>query len=246
MWFDYFVDLATNPLKISVAAAGWSTSVAVLLWARRTANPNRKLRLLGLHLALVFFPLVFAALTWECGMFMAECLPMLSIPLLPLAFGLLFTAGYMALPRAYRWVHRHHCVDDPGLARFVQENAVRLNIRTPNLYYLDTARPTAHTFTGSHPSVFVSVGLLELLDRKEIEAVLLHELSHIRNHSSLRAFVARLLPWTAPALAFGDETDPEEERADRVAGEMQGTVRYIESAKSKVRRALLEFDSDGR
>ena len=241
MWLDYLADLATNPLKISVAAAGWSAAAAVLLWARRTVNPNRKLRLLGLHLALVFFPLVFAALTWECGMLMAECLPMASILLLPLAFALLFTAGYSVLPRTYRWVHRHHRIDDPELTRFVRENAMRLGIRTPDLYYLDTARPTAHTFTGARPFIFVSVGLLDLLDRKETEAVLLHELGHIRDRSSLRTFVSRLLPWTAPALAFGDETDPEEERADRIAAELQGTGSHIESAKSKVRGALLGF-----
>lgn len=243
MWFDYLTDFAASPLKVSVAAAGWSLAIVVLSLARRTANPNWKLRFLGLHLALLFLPPVFAALTWDCGMFMLACLPMGSIALLPLAFTLAFVSGYTALPWAYRWAHRRHRLDDPELARFVEENTRRLGVRPPDLYYLDTARPTAHTFTGHRPFIFVSVGLLDILDRKEMEAVLLHELGHIRDRSSLRAFASRLLPWTAPVLSFADSTwlSVEEKRADQVATEFQSTEHYIQSARLKTSQALAEL-----
>lgn len=243
MWLDYLIDFASDPLKVSVALAGWSLAASALLWARRAQDPNRKLRLLGLHIALLFFPLVFAALAWDCGMLMAECLPMSSAALLPLAFGLLFWSGYRALPWAYRWAHRRHRIEDPRLVGFAERSARRLGVPTPRLHYLDTAHPTAHTFTGRRPFVFLSVGLLDILDRRETEAVLLHELGHIRDRASLRGYASRLLPWTAPALAFGGGRGPEEDRADLVAVELQGTRRHLETARAKVRGALREFQA---
>ncbi len=58
-------------------------------------------------------------------------------------------------------------------------------------FVLDDARPHAFCFGLLRPRVFVSRGALESLDRKELAAVIAHELHHARRRDPLRLFVAR-------------------------------------------------------
>lgn len=53
----------------------------------------------------------------------------------------------------------------------------------PTLYYLPSSRPNAFTLgREGAAAVAVTDGLLRLLDRRELAAVLAHEIGHLRNH----------------------------------------------------------------
>lgn len=71
----------------------------------------------------------------------------------------------------------------PQLLNVVREMAVAADVPMPAVYVIDDSAPNAFA-TGrdpAHASVAVTTGLLEKLDREELQGVLGHELSHVRN-----------------------------------------------------------------
>ena len=72
-----------------------------------------------------------------------------------------------------------------------EEMAIAAGIPTPHLYVLDDPSPNAFA-TGNSPKqgiVCVTTGLLELLDRDELQGVVAHEVAHIRSWpASFRCF----------------------------------------------------------
>ena len=71
----------------------------------------------------------------------------------------------------------------------------------PELYVINSDQPNAFA-TGRNPKnakVAVTTGILKLLDRDELEGVLAHELSHIKNRDILVSSIAAML---AAAISF--------------------------------------------
>src|SRR5919198_833629 len=69
----------------------------------------------------------------------------------------------------------------PQLMNVVREMAIAANVPMPKVYVIDDTAPNAFA-TGrdpNHASVAVTTGLLEKLDREELQGVLGHELSHV-------------------------------------------------------------------
>jgi heat shock protein HtpX len=71
----------------------------------------------------------------------------------------------------------------PHLLNVDREMAIAANVPMPAVYVIDDSAPNAFA-TGrdpQHASVAVTTGLLDKLDREELQGVLGHELSHVRN-----------------------------------------------------------------
>ena len=80
----------------------------------------------------------------------------------------------------------------PELYKIIAKLAKKAKLPMPKVYILPQAAPNAFA-TGrspSHSAVAVTIGLLELLTSKEIEAVLAHELTHILHRDTLIQTVA--------------------------------------------------------
>lgn len=76
---------------------------------------------------------------------------------------------------------------NPDLIRMVASLAQKAKIPTPKVYIIPTEVPNAFA-TGRNPrqaAVAVTAGLIRLLDREELEAVIAHELGHIKNRDTL-------------------------------------------------------------
>lgn len=95
--------------------------------------------------------------------------------------------------------------DNPELYRIVENLCIAAGLPLPKIYIIDEAQPNAFA-TGrdkNHAVVAVTRGLLEKLERPELEGVIAHELAHIGNKDmllqtvtvTLVGFVAILADW---------------------------------------------------
>ncbi len=91
----------------------------------------------------------------------------------------------------------------PRLYAVMERLAAKANLPVPKLYVVPEAAPNAFA-TGRNPrhaSVAVTQGLLELMNDDELEGVIAHELSHVRNYdiliSSIAATIAGAITWIA-------------------------------------------------
>ena len=74
-------------------------------------------------------------------------------------------------------------VADQQLLNVVQEMALAAGLPMPKVYLIDDTAPNAFA-TGrdpEHASIAVTTGLLQKVDREELQGVLAHELGHVRN-----------------------------------------------------------------
>ena len=102
----------------------------------------------------------------------------------------------------------------PRLYAVMERLAAKANLPLPKLYIVPEAAPNAFA-TGRNPrhaSVAVTQGLLELMNDDELEGVIAHELSHVRNYdiliSSVAATLAGAITWIAhwgPWMGSGDD-----------------------------------------
>ena len=85
--------------------------------------------------------------------------------------------------------------ESPRLYAVMERLAAKANLPMPKLYMIPQAAPNAFA-TGrnpSHASVAVTQGLMEIMNDDELEGVIAHELSHVRNYDILTSSVAATL-----------------------------------------------------
>jgi heat shock protein HtpX len=100
------------------------------------------------------------------------------------------------------------------IAPMVENIARRMNIPMPKLYYTPEPSPNAFA-TGrnpSHSSIAFTAGILELMDDRELEGVIAHELGHVLHRDILISSVAGTLAAAITALSrmafwFGGRRD---------------------------------------
>ncbi len=228
---DTVVAFVTDPAKMSFVAVSMLLGFCMLfLW--RYSN---KTWLLYAHLGFILAPLFYFAFSINCNLslvksilgFCTTIFAKLVLYGLPPTMLATFILGSILVPAFYKRRGK--------LTKLLSfSNLCRKTKISAKLYVLDKAKPVAFAFADF---IFVSVGMFELLSRKEVEAVLLHELYHVKRQSSwskfTHAFVGRFSPFARFLLP---SILKEEYLADSFARKIQGTNKYLAGARRKVRR----------
>lgn len=92
----------------------------------------------------------------------------------------------------------------PELYAMVERLAQRAGIPMPRVYIAPQPAPNAFA-TGRNPShgvVCVTSGLMDMMDRRELEGVLAHELAHIKHRDILISTIAAILAGAISHLAY--------------------------------------------
>jgi heat shock protein HtpX len=132
----------------------------------------------------------------------------------------------------------------PELFDMVQRLSDRAEIPMPKIFVVPTQSPNAFA-TGrdpEHSAVAVTQGIVQLLDQDELEGVLAHELTHVKNRDTLTQAVAGTLAgaitFLGRMLSFGAMYGPVY-RDDRRGGNPIGLLFLIILAP--ISAALIQF-----
>src|SRR5436853_4015632 len=127
-------------------------------------------------------------------------------------------------------MYRAQPVDEaraPGLYAIVRRLTTRASLPMPRVYLIPTDTPNAFA-TGRNPqhaAVAVTEGIMRLLNDEELEGVLAHELSHVKNRDILISTIAATLAGAITYLAhmaqwaamFGGRRDDDEGGSNPIA-----------------------------
>jgi heat shock protein HtpX len=108
----------------------------------------------------------------------------------------------------------------PQLYNSVENLATQAGLPVPKVYIMDNPTPNAFA-TGRNPehsAVAVTTGIMNLLNKEELEGVIAHELTHVKNRDILVGtiaatlvgtitFIARMAGWAAMFSGGRDERD---------------------------------------
>ena len=112
-----------------------------------------------------------------------------------------FAGSSMAL--ALNGAHEIKKEDNPRLWRVVENLAITTGLPMPKVYVIDDPAPNAFA-TGRKPETAVvcaTSGLLEIMSDTELEGVMAHELSHVKNYDIRVSMVAFALTAAISLLA---------------------------------------------
>ena len=93
--------------------------------------------------------------------------------------------------------------EEAQLRNIVETLSIGLGIPPPRIYLIDDTAPNAFA-TGrdpKHASIAVTRGLIDKLDRTELEGVIAHELSHVGNHDIRVMLLVTVLVGTVALLS---------------------------------------------
>src|SRR5690606_19817204 len=110
---------------------------------------------------------------------------------------------------------------NPEIVSMVRQLADADGLPMPDLYYVDTPIPNAFA-TGRNPKhavVAVTTGIVRLLDKNELKAVLAHELGHVKNRDMLVStvaatiggaisYLAQMAFWTGAFFGGSEDNNP--------------------------------------
>jgi heat shock protein HtpX len=127
--------------------------------------------------------------------------PLLIIPFLIIAIVSYYSSSSVAL--AISQAHEVTKEEEPELYRTVENLCIGAGLPMPKVYVIEDGSPNAFA-TGrdpDHAAIAVTRGLLQKLDKLELEGVIAHELSHIGNYDTRVMTIVVILVGLAALMA---------------------------------------------
>lgn len=242
--------IGMGEMKMLMAIASFAIAMLIMILIKMSSHRSTKLRvsLIYAHLISLFFPFVLFSINTTCGMLCMSCYNNLSHLIsyvMPATLTAGTLAGFVVLPYFFIFSSRRREITGGSVIDIMRKYSSILSIKVPKAYLIDKQKPIAFSFRSFRHAIFISVGMLEMFRYKEIEAVLLHEMSHIARKASALKFSSSMLRLLSPLSilsGFSHDSDADERRADKFAYRMQGTWKYVKSAKRK----MSEYDNSDR
>ncbi len=157
-------------------------------------------------LLVAVFTLIVTALAYAAGEYLAPGGGVALIPFAVAFSGASALTSYFAgdkLVLAQSQARELAPGDEPQLRNIVETLAIGLGIQPPKLYLIEDTAPNAFA-TGrdpAHASIAVTRGLLQKMDRTELEGVLAHEMSHVVNRDIRVMLLVTVLVGTVALLS---------------------------------------------
>lgn len=212
---------------LPVLAASGGVAAFSLYAAARSGSIRSRIRWSYPLVFSVLFAVTYFALTMMCHESTPLCADHALLYSIPAAIigSLLF--GYVVLPRiCLAW----------SRGRLSKSLAKHLPKSVP-VFVADSGRPYAFSYGGIGRWIVVSQGMVDVLAKNELRAVLLHEYGHLEGNASLykaSRWVYSAMPLLHAFLDGRALDDEEETQADDFAIRAQGTARHLNSAKAKL------------
>jgi len=167
------------------------------MWEQISANKRRSFLLFFIMLAFLLLVGYIIGMAWGVGYYGLGIAGVLAIVLSLTSY---FSGDkiILAVSRARQIEKR----DNPRLFNVVEEMTIASGLPMPKIYIIDDSAPNAFA-TGRNPeksSVAITTGLLDKLNRNELQGVMAHELSHIRNYDILFATLMGVMVGTVALL----------------------------------------------
>lgn len=184
------------------------------------------------------FPILFVIFSASCAPAHLLCNMNSMLYAIPVAIALSSLFVFVLVSQLVKVIFGAKRITDKKIDEIVNRCSKQINTPKPEIYIISEQKPLSFSSFGIfRQKIFFSVGLFELLTKKEFESVLLHEMYHIKRASSFSKFSAYFLRIFSPMLHFSSNDknlNHEEEMADLFAIEVQKTARYVSKAKKKV------------
>ncbi len=233
--------------KILLIIISLSISASLILLLKMfSLSTKAKIVVIYSHISTLLFPLVLFTTNIGCASVCASCytdVSQLVSLAIPTTFLVSTIAGFAVIPTVFVYSNRKREIKNGKVFEFVKSSSRKLKIRQPKIYSINTSKPVAFSFRNFKSAVFLSVGLFDILRWKEVQAVILHELAHIKQKSSalkLSTFFLKVFSPVSILLRFHHNNNDEERKADLLASKLQGTDKFIKSARNKICRYMRE------
>ncbi len=189
------------------------------IYSQISSNKRKSLFLVGVVLAFVIGVVALYSYSRYQDFSLAILAAILAIPSSLIGY---YTGDKIALA-----ANRAQAVtkeEAPELTRIIENLAITAGVPTPKIYMISS--PAMNAFaTGrdpEHASIAVTTGLLHALERTELEGVLAHELSHVKNYdirfSTLVAifvgFIVILSDLVGRSMFFGGRRERDNNQAN--------------------------------
>lgn len=135
-------------------------------------------------LIMLFFVLIIAAVGWFIAYFMHDWMIAAWILVIAIVYAVIqyFASAQLAvMMTGARQITKR---ENPRLYNTVENLSIATGLPMPKVYIIDDPAPNAFA-TGRDPQhaiVAATTGLLDIMDNKELSAVMAHEMSHVKNY----------------------------------------------------------------
>ncbi len=228
----------SNPAYVLMTAAAWAIAIIAYFVLRFGGfSPRQKTIAIYAHLLFLVLPIVMFGQSLNCPYGNPGCavqvtqVTTLTLPITMLVAGI---GATLLIPRLNLYKSRK--MTRGKMVSFARAECAKAGIPAAEVHAFESSKPLAFSQASPTGRIFISIGMMETLTQKELEAVVLHEMEHLRRSTPMfkaSTAIYRLFSPISAVKAFNSSLVAEERIADEYAAKRQGTDRYLRSAKKK-------------